>query len=311
MTQLSGIHRRPHTPAVPSIPTLRGLRGWAPLIVGPSLVLLFVPASWPRWALMWTLAAAIFIGCKWLTWRRSAVRSVPAWKHAAYFFLWPGLDARSFLAEGAVSKRCRCHPIEWARGIGSLSLGVALFFGGARMIPPRYAYLAGWTGMIGIVLILHFGILHLISCGWRSIGVQAPPLMNRPLASTSLSEFWGRRWNTAFRDLTHRFLFRPLTSWFGPRFGMLAGFIFSGAVHDLVISVPAQGGYGGPTLFFAIQGAAVMIERSVFGRRIGLGSGSSGRLFVLVVLIGPVGLLFHRPFVVGVIVPFMRTVGAW
>jgi D-alanyl-lipoteichoic acid acyltransferase DltB (MBOAT superfamily) len=163
--------------------------------------------------------------------------------------------------------------------------------------------------MIGIVLILHFGVFHLLSCWWRSIGVQARPLMNRPLASTSLSEFWGRRWNTAFRDLAHRFLFRPLTACFGPRFGVLAGFLFSGALHDLVISIPAQGGYGGPTLFFAIQGGAMMIERSAFGRRIGLGSGLSGRLFVLLVLTLPLGLLFHRPFVVRVIVPFMQALG--
>lgn len=111
-------------------------------------------------------------------------------------------------------------------------------------------------------------IFHLLSCAWRNIGVQAPPLMNRPLASTSVSEFWGRRWNAAFRDLTYRFLFRPCTSRFGPRWGILVGFLFSGAVHELVISVPAQGGYGGPTIFFAIQGTAMMIERSESGAKL-------------------------------------------
>ncbi len=70
-----------------------------------------------------------------------------------------------------------------------------------------------------------------------------------------------------------------------------------------------KGGYGGPTLFFTIQGGALMVERSEFGRRIGLGSGLLGRLFVLLVLILPLGLLFHRPFVVGVIVPFMQALG--
>ena len=88
------------------------------------------------------------------------------------------------------------------------------------------------------------------------------------------------------------------------------GFLFSGAIHDLVISVPAKGGYGGPTVFFALQGAGMLIERSAFGRRNGLGSGWPGRLFVLAALIVPEGLLFHRPFVVGIIVPFMRALGA-
>jgi hypothetical protein len=119
-----------------------------------------------------------------------------------------------------------------------------------------------------------------------------------------------RRWNTAFRDLTHQFLFRPFTARLGPRWGVLAGFLFSGVVHDIVISVPAHGGYGGPTLFFGIQGAALMVERSTFGRAVGLGRGARGRIFALLVLIAPVGLLFHRPFVVGIMTPFMRPLGA-
>jgi hypothetical protein len=97
---------------------------------------------------------------------------------------------------------------------------------------------------------------------------------------------------------------------FGPGWGILIGFLFSGVIHDLVISVPAQGGYGGPTVFFAVQGAGMVIERSAFGHRVGLGSGWSGRLFAAVVLLAPVGLLFHRPFVVGIMVPFMRALGA-
>lgn len=269
-----------------------------------------VPFEWPRWAQMWTLALAIYIGCKWLTWQRAPIRNVPVWKHVAYLLAWPGMDAASFLGDGQSSNRSRCRSIEWLPAAWKLMLGVALLFGVARRIPPRQEYVAGWIGMIGIVLILHFGVFHLLSCLWRGVGVEARPLMNRPLASTSLSEFWGRRWNTAFRDLTYRFLFRPSASWFGPRWGILAGFLFSGAVHDLVISVPARGGYGGPTVFFAIQGAAMVVERSEFGRRTGLGSGWSGRLFAIAVLIAPAGLLFHRPFVVGIIVPFMRVVGA-
>jgi hypothetical protein len=310
MTQTSVVRLNPHLGrAGAAIPERRWWRGWGPLIVGPPIALVFVPPTWPRWALMWTLAIAIFIGCKWLTWRRTAV-DAPAWKHAAYLLLWPGLDAASFLADRAISNRSRCQPIEWFVSVGRITLGVTLLFEAARWIPPQWAYVVGWTGMIGMALVLHFGVFHLLSCWWRGMGVQARPLMNHPMTSASLSEYWGKRWNTAFRDLTHRFLFRPFTRWFGPRLGILAGFAFSGAVHDLVISVPAQGGYGGPTIFFVIQGAAMMFERSVFGRGIGLGSGASGRLFTMLVIVVPAGLLFHRPFVVGIIVPFMRALGA-
>jgi hypothetical protein len=261
----------------------------------------------PSWAVMWTLAALVFAGCKWLTWHTRVAGTSPAWKHVAYLFLWPGLDARRFFNKRGECERCRST--EWLGATARLTTGLTLLFGIAPLMPPGHPYVVGWIGMIGLVLILHFGVFHLLSCGWRLAGVDAPPLMNRPLASASLGEFW-RRWNTAFRDLTHRFLFRPFASWLGHRWGLLAGFLFSGAVHDLVISVPARGGYGGPTLFFAVQGAGLMIERTALGRQLGLGTGWRGRLFAFVVLLAPVGLLFHHPFVEGIVVPFMRAMGA-
>jgi D-alanyl-lipoteichoic acid acyltransferase DltB (MBOAT superfamily) len=164
--------------------------------------------------------------------------------------------------------------------------------------------------MVGLIFVLHFGTFHLLSWAWRMVGVDAKPLMNWPVASRSVSEFWGRRWNTAFRDLTHRFLFRPSSARLGPRLALGAGFVFSGLVHDLVISVPAGGGYGGPTLYFTIQGLGLLAERSRLGKRVGLGGGWRGRLFAVVVLIGPAVLLFHPPFVVRVVVPFLEVLGA-
>jgi alginate O-acetyltransferase complex protein AlgI len=130
------------------------------------------------------------------------------------------------------------------------------------------------------------------------------------LASVGLAEFWGRRWNTAFRDLTHRFLFRPLASRWGPRRALAAGFVFSGVIHDLVISVPAGGGYGWPTLFFTLQAPALLAERTPAGKRLGLGSGWRGWVFTMLVLVVPVYGLFHPPFVRNIVLPFMRVLGA-
>jgi len=188
--------------------------------------------------------------------------------------------------------------------------GLAILYGVARLVPVEYPYLTGWVGMVSIVLVLHFGSFHLLSCAWRQAGVEAKPLMNWPLISVSLGEFWGRRWNTAFRDLTHRFLFRPLTPRLGPRGAIFAGFVFSGIVHDVVISWPAGGGYGGPTAYFLLQGVGILAERSRAGRASGLGIGWSGRLFTMAALIAPVGLLFHRPFVVEIITPFLHAIRA-
>jgi hypothetical protein len=258
---------------------------------------------------MWLLAFAIYSGCKWLTWRRTPVPGTPLSKHLGYLLAWPGLDAAAFLS----APRTLPHkPLasEWLFASAKLIFGAALLFATARWIPADLPYLIGWVGMVGIVMVLHFGIFHLLSCAWRSAGVEARPLMHWPLASVSVSEFWGRRWNKAFRDLTHRFLFRPLTALLGPRRALLAGFVFSGLMHDVVISVPAGAGYGGPTLFFLLQGIAIFLERSATGKRLGLGRSWHGWLFTMVVLLAPVWLLFHPPFVLEIVVPFLRDLGA-
>src|SRR4029453_7244091 len=104
---------------------------------------------------MWALAFAIYCGCKALTWWRTPVANVPGWRHAGYLLAWPGLDAAAFLEEDAVGEVSRDA---WMRGIRNVAAGLVLFFGLARLALPRSAYLAGWIGMTGVALILHFGI---------------------------------------------------------------------------------------------------------------------------------------------------------
>src|SRR5262249_38299146 len=139
--------------------------------------------------------------------------------------------------------------------------------------------LRGWFGMLGIILLLHFGLFEVLAYCWRRMGVDAEPVMHAPLLSTSLGEFWGKRWNTAFHELAHKLAFQPLAGPLGPAGATLVVFFISGLVHELVISLPARGGYGLPTAYFVLQGCGVLAERSRFGRRLGLGKGIRGRLF--------------------------------
>jgi hypothetical protein len=285
-------------------------RGWAPNVVLPLAVLLLTPSAWPRWALMWLLGAAVFGGAKWLTWRRTPVPGTSIGRHLGYLLAWPGLDARAFLSSEPLPATQRPRVSEWIEAAMKILAGIFLVWGVASVVPEPFELVRGWVGMIGFVLVLHFGAFHLQSCAWRASGVDARRLMNAPLLATSVSDFWGRRWNTAFRDLTHRFLFRPLTARIGPRGALVVGFVFSGLVHELVISVPAHGGFGGPTLFFCVQIPAMLLERSKAGKALGLGRGWHGWLFTALVLIAPAGLLFHPPFVRGVVLPFMQAIGA-
>jgi anti-anti-sigma factor len=148
-----------------------------------------------------------------------------------------------------------------------------------------------------------------LSLGWRQAGIKAVAIMNAPYRSVSVGEFWGRRWNLAFRDLAHVFVFRPLVGTWGVSVATMAVFLASGLIHDLVISGAAGARFGGPTLYFLIQAAGLFIERSRLGKRVGLGRGCVGWMFCAIVTLGPVGLLFHRPFIERVAVPMFRAFG--
>src|SRR5947209_4930861 len=87
-----------HTVAPSRYDAKRGAwHAWTPLVALPLVVLLCAPPWWPSWALMWSLAAAVFAGCKWLTWSQAPVVHVPWWQNAGYLLAWPGLDASAFL----------------------------------------------------------------------------------------------------------------------------------------------------------------------------------------------------------------------
>src|ERR1700746_1255835 len=258
---------------------------------------------------MWALALSNFAGCKWLTWRRWHLQVPhPVWRSAAYLFAWPGMDAASFLDTGSCVKSPALD--SWLEAAWVTIVGAALFFAGARALPESHPLLQGWAGMLGLILLLHFGTFRLIALWWRRLGGNAVPIMAEPLRSASMSEFWGKRWNLSFRQLAHDFVFTPLSKRLGAGFAAFLVFIFSGLLHDLVISVPARGGYGLPTLYFVLQGAGVAIERSHVGKRLGLRRGVRGWLFMAVMTAAPVFWLFHPAFVLRVVIPCMKAVHA-
>ena len=142
-----------------------------------------------------------------------------------------------------------------------------------RRVPAEQPLLQGWIGLFGLIFLLHFGSFHLIALFWQAMGIDAQPIMSKPILSRTLSEFWGRRWNLGFRQLAHEFIFRPLHKRTGVAVAGLLVFVASGLIHDLVISVPARGGYGLPTGYFLLQGLGVTFERSRWGAQIGLQDG--------------------------------------
>jgi hypothetical protein len=276
-----------------------------PLLLFPAAA--FLAYSRPAWQFMWLLAFALFFAVKWATWLRARGESRPLPRSLAYLFLWPGMDAVAFLEDRAIIKAPQAK--QWFGALAQTLLGAGLLWFVARRFPD-VPLLRGWTGMLGIVLLLHFGTFRLIALFWRCRGVDAEPIMDAPLRSTSLAEFWGKRWNLGFHDLARMLVFTPTRRALGAAGATLLVFLASGVVHDLVISVPARGGYGLPTLYFLIQAFGLLLERSSAGKSRRLGSGWRGWLYTVAFTAGPAFLLFHPIFIARIILPFMRAIGA-
>ena len=282
--------------------------GWTPLIFLPLLTTALRARLLP-WVFMWLLAAAIFAGCKWLTWWEARATGLIAgdWKrNAGYLALWPGMDAGEFFDE--VTQKRRIPSDDWIAAGAKILTGITLIKFGAGAILLSHPMLGGWAGMVGLVLVLHFGIFQLLALAWQHAGVDVKPIMQKPLKSRSLSELWGKRWNLGFRVLSHTWVFQPLQRSFGPVIGILGAFVASGLLHDLVISVPARAGYGLPTAYFLAQGLGVIAERSQTGQRFGLGRGARGWLWTALIAAGPVYALFHPWFVMRIIDPFLLAI---
>lgn len=275
----------------------------------PTAIVLSLGRILPSWAWMWTIAFALFLGAKWVTihgFLRSGKRATLS-RLIAYGLLWPGMDLRAFCATSPVRSPAGC---EWAGAASKTLFGAALVWVGVRLVGATHPILTGWGGMIGIVLLLHFGLFHLLSLAWRAFGINARPIMRSPVTATSLNRFWGEGWNSAFTDLMHENVFKPLTKIIGPQGALFLVFLISGALHELVISVPARGGYGLPAGYFVLQGLALLFERSKPGRKLGLGSGRRGSCFVALVSGVPAFWLFHPVFIHHVILPMLHAIGA-
>ncbi len=281
---------------------------WIPLVLLP-IAAFSLRELLPAWIFMWVFVTTLFFGCKWLTWRRAKIGFVTAGpvRTVGYFFAWPGMNAHTFLTQKYERKP---EVGEWARASGIFLSGGAIVWLAAKATLTAEPIANAWLFMFGLTLILHFGFFHLVALAWQRAGVAAEPLMKSPLTATSLADFWGARWNTAFNKLVNDLAFRPLKRRAGIFWATMTVFAISGVIHELAISVPARGGYGFPFAYFLAQGFGVLFQRSSMGRALGLGRGARGWLFMFLFTAAPAYWLFHPVFVHNVILPMLHAIGA-
>jgi hypothetical protein len=227
----------------------------------------------------------------------------------AFAALWPGMRPGLFSTCG--QPRLPGAGALIARGANRSLFGAALLalarlawaWSGSRLLATALA-------LPGISFVLHFGLLNLAAGAWRLFGVPAAPLFRAPLRSRSLREFWGRRWNLAFSEMTALGVYRPLKGVIGTAPATVVAFLFSGLLHEAAISLPVRAGFGQPLGYFALHGIAMLAEARLAkaGRPIDAHAGL-GRAWTIAWLVVPLPVLFHRPFLAGVIWPLLGIPG--
>jgi hypothetical protein len=232
--------------------------------------------------------------------------ALPWWRWAVFLFGWPGMQPATFakpLRPNATAARQLA-----LRGLGRIGMGIVCLMlartlaGSEEELPFGTATSTAATGwlLIGVSLVLHFGLFNGIAAAWQAVGFHCQPLFRAPLFSASLSEFWSRRWNLAFSEMTAIAVYRPCQRRIGQSGALFAGFAFSGLLHEAAITVPIQSGYGGPLTYFLLHGLLVLLERRLdLPRRLG----GAYRLVIVMSLVLPLPILFPPIFLREIVWP--------
>lgn len=208
-------------------------------------------------------------------------------KWCLYCFAWVGMNPEIFFKQRAKPDRSLLY-----RGLLFLISGLSILVVIKAVINPitipeglRY-YALSLAILVALSQILHFGLLNLNAWILQVIKFPAYSLFRAPLEAQSLRDFWGKRWNLAFTEMTSVAVYRPLSEKWTVTPAFVTSFLFSGLLHEVALSFPVNKGYGFPLLYFAVQLLLIVIEEKIF-------KGKPGKVWVMLGLILPLPILFH------------------
>ena len=222
--------------------------------------------------------------------RAGGGRTLPPERWLFFTLLWFGMNPRTLLARRP-GPSARARAAQLCRRATRNTLAGAVLVGLALMAATPWAVP---VLMVGLSLVVHFGVLTFAAALLQALGFRARVLFDAPLRSGSLQEFWAQRWNRGFAEMTALCVQRPLAARVGRSRALLGSFLASGLLHELAISLPVGAGYGLPTSYFVLQGLMIRSERK-----------EPGRLATLLRIGLPLPLVFHPWFVAGTLVPLL------
>jgi hypothetical protein len=279
--------------------------GWLSLVAGVAGVERMV-AGEPPGVRMLALITFALLSLKVIAVASERAKGMPPPSFAAWLAFssaWLGMQPRLFASYGAPARDGARELLQ--RGAFNAALGIVLVLLARAVWSATESRLAATAAMlVGSSLCLHFGLGTVLAGVWRLRGVAAEAVFREPLRSESLAEFWSRRWNLGFSEMTATLVYRPLSTRLGRSAALLAGFVWSGLLHEMAISLPVRAGFGLPMLYFLLHGVLVWVERGLSKSGHPL-SGTLGRAWSIFWILSPLPLLFHQPFLAGILWPLI------
>lgn len=246
--------------------------------------------------LLYLIKAILLLGYK-----REELRKFSHVGLLLFMTVWPGMDPEPF------RKRCATNESGQNFAKGFLFLMFGFVFGVTLSIALPYLppLIVPWLGLISILAMLHFGYAEILTTLLRLGGWDVKPLFNDAYKATSLSDFWSKRWNIAFVEMD-KILFLPLLrKVFNSKNAIVAVFLISGLLHELAVSYAAFAGWGGPVVYFVLQGIAFIVESKFLKLR--TKPTFVGRLWTWFCVVAPLPLLFTAAFQSTFITPLIAS----
>lgn len=144
----------------------------------------------------------------------------------------------------------------------ALAFGWTVVFDLAPALDGALSLVLRWGAGLVTCYALTESIQSLLLLGYRGLGVELPRVNVYPIVSTTLAEFWGRRWNRAVSGWLNDNLFFPFARRRKPGLGIAAAFAGSTALHFWFAWAPLDLAAGlMMSSYFVIHGAAMLLER--------------------------------------------------
>lgn len=200
-------------------------------------------------------------------------RSLDLVRRSAGLSFWGRVWLLTALFDVREAKRAR--PRLDSREVGWLLLHAVAFALGWWVV-FEYADASAWALRWSCGVVVSYALVEsvqsILLIVYAALGVDLPRVNDYPIVSTTLAEFWGRRWNRVVSGWLNENLFFPLARRRRVALGICAAFLGSTALHFWFAWVPLDL-VGGAMMagYFVVHAVGMLLER-----RLGVGRWSTG-----------------------------------